>query len=76
MEVERVLATFKVPGAIDSRAALDEALLSLLEALDTAEADVISLLTSLVQSSNGILEAVITSREATFRFGSMYERVY
>lgn len=75
MEVESVLATFKVPGVIDSRGALDEALLSLLEALDTADADVVSLLTSLVQSSNGILEAVITSREETFRFGSTYERV-
>ncbi|KAG8926504.1 hypothetical protein FRC01_008765 [Tulasnella sp. 417] len=62
MDFEAVLATFKVPGAIDSRAALDDALFSLLGALDTADADVVSLLTSLIQSSDGLLEAALTSR--------------
>ncbi|KAG8917202.1 hypothetical protein FRC01_002610 [Tulasnella sp. 417] len=62
MDVETVLATFKVPGAIDSRAALDDAVFNLLGALDTADADVVSLLTSLIQCSDGLLETVLTSR--------------
>lgn len=63
MDLSDALAAFGLPGSVDSPRALDDAISNLLEALDAADADLVSLLSTLTYAIHGILEVILTSRE-------------
>ncbi|KIO30545.1 hypothetical protein M407DRAFT_20433 [Tulasnella calospora MUT 4182] len=62
MDFSDALASFRLPETIDSPRALDDAISNLLEALGAAEADIVSLLSTLAYDIHGILEVILTSR--------------
>lgn len=63
MDLEHVLAKFRVPNVVESRSELDLALSELLVAIAKSNADVPSILNSLACTVHGLLEAALTSRE-------------
>ncbi|KIO30550.1 hypothetical protein M407DRAFT_20438 [Tulasnella calospora MUT 4182] len=62
MGEQNIPAAFTVAGSINSRAALDTELENIYEILETADADVASLLNRLAYGTPGIMEAVLVSR--------------
>ncbi|KAG8921859.1 hypothetical protein FRC00_008136 [Tulasnella sp. 408] len=71
MDLSEALAAFGLPGSVDSPRALDDAISNLLEALDAADADLVSLLSNLTYAIHGILEVILTSRnDSAFIFRS------
>ncbi|KIO30551.1 hypothetical protein M407DRAFT_20439 [Tulasnella calospora MUT 4182] len=70
-DLETALASFVGYGSIDSKASLNAAIVDLLDALQSANIDVASLLSALTYKVKGLLEVVIASRnEAAFTFRS------
>ncbi|KAG8900067.1 hypothetical protein FRC00_014669 [Tulasnella sp. 408] len=70
-DLETSLANFVGQGSIDSKTTLDAAIVDLLDALQSANIDVASLLNALTYKVKGLLEVVISSRnEAAFTFRS------
>ncbi|KAG8960167.1 hypothetical protein FRC05_007045 [Tulasnella sp. 425] len=61
-DLDIALIKFVTNGPIDSRAALDAALLDLMNALQSTDLDVGSLLGVITRKVNGLLEVVMTSR--------------
>lgn len=61
MDIASVLAKFAAPGQIESRTALDAALLELLECVAKSNDDAPSLLSVIANGTPGLLEAVLTS---------------
>ncbi|KAG8937467.1 hypothetical protein FRC00_005253, partial [Tulasnella sp. 408] len=71
MDLSEALAAFGLPGSVDSPRALDDAISNLFEALDAADAELVSLLSTLTYAIHGILEVVLTSRnDSAFIFRS------
>lgn len=60
--MDEALAAFSIRGRIDSKLALDVALTNLTTALQESDNEISTLLHTLVHHTNGLLEAVITSR--------------
>ncbi|KAG8921017.1 hypothetical protein FRC01_000478, partial [Tulasnella sp. 417] len=70
-DLETALASFVEHGSIDSKASLNTALDDLMDALQSANIDVASLLGALTYKMKGLLEVVIASKdEAAFTFRS------
>lgn len=63
MDLSDALASFELPTTIESPRALDDAISNLVDALNPAEADLVSLLSTLAYAVHGILEVILTSRE-------------
>lgn len=62
-DLETALAKFVPQGPIDSRATLEAAIFDLLDALQSANADVASLIGAIAYKASGLLEVVIASSE-------------
>ncbi|KAG9047264.1 hypothetical protein FS837_002667 [Tulasnella sp. UAMH 9824] len=76
LNMEEALAAFSIRGRIDSKLALDVALTNLSTALQQADTEIPTLLHALVRHTNGLLEAVMTSRnEGAFIFRSRILRM-
>lgn len=63
MDLEHVLTKFAASGPIETRADLDSALEELLATITVSRDDVTSLLSALKDSTQGLLEAILTSRK-------------
>lgn len=74
LDFETALTKFVTHGPVNTQDALEEAILELLFAMQAADSEVASLLVSVSHKTNGLLEAVMTSRTC-YRSQSPYDDV-